>query len=204
METFAQEGLSGGPDKGHYFPGKSIQEELIDTLFYKVVKDSDYPAFEQLFNKMYEPLCHFCLKFVLVKEVAEELVSDVFYSIWKNRKVLLVSSPRPYLFTSVRNRSYDYLRKTKKSVLCDLDKASNIPTSVCNSQERLIEIELSRQVDNTISHLPKQCKLIFELSRDHGMRYRDIAATLNISIKTVETQMGRALKHLRKSLPTIT
>lgn len=206
METFNQERFhewSDLPVNNKEFPGRKPKDDLIDSLFHRVISENDYHAFELLFTRMYSPLCQFCLKFVLVKEVAEELVSDVFFSIWKNRHVLLVTTPRPYLFTSVRNRSFDYLRKTKRSVMCDLENASDVPTTLADSQDRLVEMELSRHIDHSISDLPKQCKLIFELSRDQGMRYKEIAAALNISVKTVETQMGRALKHLRKTLPAV-
>jgi RNA polymerase sigma-70 factor (family 1) len=185
------------------FPGNSRHSADLETLFFKVTRDDDYTAFETLFRKMYAPLCHFCYKFVNTYEVAEELVSDVFYTIWKNRKELTVSSPGAYLFTAVRNRSYDHLRKVKKSILCDLENASHVPSEVSDSQLQMIESELTQQIDSSIARLPKQCRHIFELSRDYGMKYKDIAATLNISIKTVETQMGRALKHLRKALPAM-
>lgn len=182
------------------FPGTSTANTDIDTLFAQIIDHNDYAAFQSLFLKMYSPLCQFCVKFVGVNEVAEELVSDVFYTIWKNRDRIIVASPKAYLFTAVRNRGYDYLRKIKKSVWCDLDRASEV-TDTTDSEDRLIGKELSEQIDLAITNLPKQCRLIFELSRDHGMKYKEIASMLNIGIKTVETQIGRALKHLRKSLP---
>jgi RNA polymerase sigma-70 factor (ECF subfamily) len=183
------------------FPGTNNQSREIDALFLRVLDHDDYQAFHQLFSRMYNPLCQFCLKFVHVREVAEELVSDVFYTIWKNRERIEVTSPRSYLFTAVRNRGFDYLRKVKKTMLCDLAEARNLPGHYANSQEVMIEKELTETIEHSISTLPKQCRLIFELSREHGLKYREIASQLKISIKTVETQMGRALKHLRQALP---
>lgn len=184
------------------FPGiaQGNQSE-IDALIMKVVNESDYMAFQLLFKKMYAPLCQFCIRFVKSPEVAEELVSDVFYSIWKNRSRLSISSPKAYLFTSVRNKGFDYLRKIKKMVHCDLDDATHLPANGANSQEILVLHELTTSLEQSIARLPKQCRLIYELSRDQGMKYKEIAATLQVSVKTVETQMGRALKHLRSSLP---
>jgi len=187
---------------GYNFPG--IGNALptdVESLMFRILREDDYPAFQLLFKKMYSPLCQFCLKFVQVREVAEELVSDVFFTIWKNRHRIIVASPKAYLFTAVRNRGYDYLRKVKRSVWCDLEEATNIASETADSQEMMIHHELSGQIDRSIAGLPRQCRLIFEMSRDHGLKYREIATMLNISVKTVETQMGRALKHLRQSLP---
>lgn len=169
---------------------------------FRILREDDYAAFQILFKKMYAPLCQFCVKFVQVREVAEELVSDVFFTIWKNRHRIIVASPKAYLFTAVRNRGYDHLRKVKRSVWCDLEEANHVAAEAADSQEMMIHHELSGRIDRSIAGLPRQCRLIFEMSRDHGLKYREIATMLNISVKTVETQMGRALKHLRQSLPT--
>jgi RNA polymerase sigma-70 factor (ECF subfamily) len=196
---FSSEERPGTNDK---FPGiYSSVETDIETLMVRVLQENDYNAFQVLFKKMYAPLCQFCVKFVHVKEIAEELVSDVFYNIWKNRSRLIVTSPKAYLFTAVRNKGYDHLRKVKRSVWVDLEAATHIASDCTNSQDMLIHEELHHKLERSVSSLPKQCRLIFELSRDHGMKYKEIATMLNISIKTVETQMGRALKHLRQSLP---
>jgi RNA polymerase sigma-70 factor (ECF subfamily) len=184
------------------FPGIRTGHEVdIDGLIMRVIEGDDYFAFELLFKKMYSPLCQFCIKFVKSPEVAEELVSDVFYSIWKNRNRLIISSPKAYLFTSVRNKAFDHLRKVKKQVHCDLENASNLAADTANSQEILVLRELTATMEKSIARLPKQCRLIYELSRDQGLKYKEIATILQVSVKTVETQMGRALKHLRNSMP---
>ena len=184
------------------FPGINGRKEIdIESLIMRVIEHDDYYAFELLFKKMYNPLCQFCIKFVKSPEVAEELVSDVFYSIWKNRNRLLISSPKAYLFTSVRNKAFDHLRKVKKQIHCDIENATNLPADTANSQEILVLRELTASMENSVARLPKQCRLIYELSRDQGLKYKEIATILQVSVKTVETQMGRALKHLRNSMP---
>jgi RNA polymerase sigma-70 factor (family 1) len=183
------------------FPGIYRNTETqTDYLMMRVLHENDYHAFEQLFKNMYAPLCRFCTQFVLVKEVAEELVSDVFYTIWKKRAQLIVTSPKAYLFAAVRNRGYDYRRKVKRSAWCDLREATDTPANEIGGQDILIQQEMNDQLEKSVAKLPKQCRLIFELSRDQGLKYREIATSLNLSIKTVETQMGRALKQLRQSL----
>ena len=184
------------------FPGIVSRRDVdIESLIMRVIEHDDYNAFESLFKKMYNPLCQFCIKFVKSPEVAEELVSDVFFSIWKNRNRLIISSPKAYLFTSVRNKAFDHLRKVKKQVHCDIENATNLPADTANSQDILVLHELTASMEQSIARLPKQCRLIYELSRDQGLKYKEIATILQVSVKTVETQMGRALKHLRNSMP---
>lgn len=184
------------------FPGIVTRSEIdIESLILRVIEHDDYYAFELLFKKMYNPLCQFCIKFVKSPEVAEELVSDVFFSIWKNRNRLIISSPKAYLFTSVRNKAFDHLRKVKKQVHCDIENATHLPADTANSQDILVLRELTASMEQSIARLPKQCRLIYELSRDQGLKYKEIATILQVSVKTVETQMGRALKHLRNSMP---
>jgi RNA polymerase sigma-70 factor (family 1) len=188
---------------GTEFPGITRRNDVdVEVLIMKVIEQDDYVAFQVLFKKMFSPLCQFCIKFVKSREVAEEVVSDVFYSIWKNRNRLMVSSPKAYLYTSVRNKGLDHLRKIKKMVHCDLDKATHLVAEGADGQETLVLNELTLVMDQSIAKLPKQCKRIYEMSRDEGLKYREIASILQVSVKTVETQMGRALKHLRNSLPS--
>jgi len=188
---------------GGQFPGIIRRNEAeVDVLIMKVIEHDDYDAFQVLFKRMFSPLCQFCMKFVRSREVAEEVVSDVFYSIWKNRNRLMVSSPKAYLYTSVRNKGLDHLRKIKKMVHCDLENATHLTADGADGQEMLVLHELNHAMDKSIARLPKQCKRIYEMSRDEGLKYREIASILQVSVKTVETQMGRALKHLRNSLPS--
>ncbi|HEY5744719.1 MAG TPA: RNA polymerase sigma-70 factor [Chryseolinea sp.] len=187
------------------FPGISVvaKDQEMEILMDRIVQHNDYPAFQILFKKMYAPLCQFCMKFVKAREVAEELVSDVFYNIWKNRSRLIIASPKAYLFASVRNKGYDHLRKIRNTTWCDLEEATNVPAGMADSQDMLVYEELNTTLEQSMARLPKQCRLIFALSREEGLKYREIAALLNLSVKTVETQMGRALKHLRSALPPL-
>ncbi|MFZ5999825.1 MAG: sigma-70 family RNA polymerase sigma factor, partial [Bacteroidota bacterium] len=99
-----------------------------DMLLWRVLEHDDYAAFEKLFHLNYNPLRNFCKKLVIVNEVAEELVSEVFVKIWNNRKrIVISSSPKSYLYTSVRNISFDYLRKEKHSVWANLEEAATKP-----------------------------------------------------------------------------
>jgi RNA polymerase sigma-70 factor (ECF subfamily) len=176
----------------------------IDSLMTQVLNKEDYHAFEKLFHLSYHPLLSFCLKLVPSHGVAEELVSEVFVKIWKNRRrIVIASSGKSYLFTSVRNMAFDYMRKEKKSVWADLSEAKSYPSELCNPHQLSELEELQLRIEHAISKLPKKCRLIFQLSRDEGMKYNEIADMLKLSPKTIETQMGRALKALRLSLGDI-
>ena len=192
---------SKSPETSGTKPQSRLTKDRIDYLFSKVLKDDDYQAFEQLFHVGFNPLRSFCKKLVHVNEVAEELVSEVFFKIWNNRKAIVIaSSPKSYLYTAVRNISFDHLRKEKRHILTNLDDVLTVPCDYFDPQKRSEFAELQEKVDRAIAKLPRQCKLVFQMSRDQGLRYSEIAEKLNLSVKTIETQMGRALKSLRKSL----
>ncbi len=173
----------------------------IDHLFSRVLQHDDYVAFETLFYVNYNPLRNFCKKLVQINEVAEELVSEVFLKIWCNRKrIIISSSAKSYLYASVRNMSFDHLRKEKKSLWVNLEEASSVSCDNFDPHKHSEFEELQIQVEKAVASLPRQCRLVFQLSRDHGLKYHEIAETLQLSVKTIETQMGRALKSLRQTL----
>lgn len=174
------------------FPGNHSADSPI-----RLAQEShDSIAFARLYKQFYKPLCSFCVRLVSVSEVAEEIVSDVFFSIWKNRRRFAIKNPRAYLYNAVRNRGLDYLR-TKKIVFCTLESAAHLPAENHTLHEALEHQELESRVHVGIRRLPRRCKMVYELSRD-GMKYKDIAVALSISIKTVETQLSKALRELRK------
>lgn len=130
---------------------------------------------------------------------AENAVSEVFYKIWKNRATLQVHrSVKSYLYRAVRNQVLDTIRQRKP---VDVLTAGIPVASMRSPEEEMIGKELVAQVWEAVACLPAQRREIFLLSREEGLKYREIAQRLNISVKTVETQMSRSLKVLRKLLP---
>ncbi|KQS32831.1 RNA polymerase sigma-70 factor [Dyadobacter sp. Leaf189] len=182
------------------------QKNLLENLFGKVVANGDYHAFRELFNHHYRSLCNYAMRVVITREIAEEVVSDVFVKLWKNREQIEVhTSFQAYIYRAVRNQALDYLklrihrqneRESLDSVQWNMTHADHF--SPC---EELSFNEFYEHVEDCIQALPRQCQLIFRLSREEGLRYRDIAEKLAISVKTVETQMSRALKVLRERVP---
>jgi RNA polymerase sigma-70 factor, ECF subfamily len=183
------------------YNGLSESRTDIDHLLTRVLQYDDYYAFEKLFVFNYNPLRNFCKKLVHINEVAEELVSEVFIKIWINRKhISISSSPKSYLYTAVRNISFDHLRKEKRSLWSNLEEAAMVPCDSFDPHSSSEFDELQIRIEKAVEKLPKQCRLVFQMSRDKGMKYNEIADTLQLSVKTIETQMGRALKSLRLTL----
>jgi RNA polymerase sigma-70 factor (family 1) len=173
----------------------------LDSLFQRVVSSDDKQAFEVIFETTYAVLCGISFRMTKSAETAEEIVDDVFCSFWKNRrKINITMSFTPYLIASVRNRSLDYLRKLKNEKSSTLEVASGIASSETIASDFLAYEELNNHIKAAIQSLPPQCRLIFTMSREQELTYKEISEKLGLSIKTVDTQMGRALKHIRKEL----
>lgn len=182
------------------------QRNVLESLFGKVVKTGDYCAFRELFNRHYRALCNYAMRVVVTREIAEEVVSDVFIKLWKNREQIEVhTSFQAYIYRAVRNQALDYL-KLRLHRQYERDSLDSVQWNMSHADHFSPADEMSfnefyNHIEGCIKELPRQCQLIFRLSREDGMRYRDIADKLNISVKTVETQMSRALKVLRERVP---
>jgi RNA polymerase sigma-70 factor (ECF subfamily) len=185
------------------FPYPTAQESQsgsLDALFSRVESD-DYRAFEAIFKLTYPSLCTYANRIVKDHEVTEELVDDVFCNVWRNRKKIRINASfRSYLLASVRNKAFDCLRKIKNRRNSALDTVTEVANGQSIALEEIIFEELNQQIEGAIQAMPRQCRTIFQMSRNENLRYKEIAAILGISIKTVDTQMGRALKHLRKTV----
>jgi RNA polymerase sigma-70 factor, ECF subfamily len=170
-------------------------------LIEQVTSQSDYTAFEQLFHRYYNSLCRYAYTYVKAYDEAEEIVSDVFLKIWKSRDVLQIqSSISAYLVRSTRNSAIDRLRYLNRQRRKTYDLVGDFEGNYASPSDVVIGKETNTLIEAAIAALTPQAKLIFSMSRDKGMTQADIAQTLNLSVKTVEAHMGRALKSLRESL----
>ena len=176
-----------------------MNSEEEKDLFKKITKN-DEAAFETLFHKYYGHLCLFAAKIIQDNESAEEIVQGFFVKLWEKRNELTIdTSVSSYFFRSIRNLCINYINHSKiknehaQKVLQD----NNRNVSFDNYYR---EVNLAEKIEESINSLPEKRKQIFLLSREKGLKYREIAEKLNISIKTVEAQMGLAIKTLREKL----
>ncbi|NVO04140.1 MAG: RNA polymerase sigma-70 factor [Bacteroidetes bacterium] len=161
----------------------------------------DKTTFELLFRIEFKGLCLFALKFTKDYETAKEIVQDAFISLWEKRDTIDLSKPvKSYLTTIINNKSLNYLRDNKKFDREILDFENINSTANHQTSDKLVASEIEQQIKTAIDELPEKCREVFLLSRYENLKYQEIANQLNISIKTVETQMSKALQHMRVRL----
>lgn len=151
--------------------------------------------FERYFRELYQPLCMFALRFTERLDDAEDIVQQAFADVWdKNINNILIDNLKSYMYQAVRNRSLSLVMQPT-----DLQTTDQLPDMEDSSEdERVYNAERDARLWNAIDGLPPERKKIFLLSKRDGLKYQEIAEELNISIKTVENQMGKALKSLRE------
>ena len=160
----------------------------------------DKSAFEYFFKEEYSSLCRFAFTFSKDPDDAEEVVQNCFVKLWEGRnKIEIGSSPKAYLFKMIRNASLNQIKHI--SIREDYKEHNE---RVLQESEMMEEesgdTDLQDKINAAIQKMPPQRKRIFEMSRFEGLKYREIAEHLNISIKTVENHMGSAIKYLRVEL----
>lgn len=173
---------------------------LVPTLTY--IK-FDKAAFEIFFKENFSGLCAYCqYRFGFDADLAKEAVHSGFIKLWENKDTLSPDlSVKAYLYAIVTNISYDMLRHDKVKQKHEKHVLENAASFFIKNDFDNAEFkELKSNVDKAISDLPDQMRKIFELSRYEGLKYAEIASQLGISVKTVETQMSRALVKLRSKL----
>lgn len=167
----------------------------------KAFEESPQKGCEMLFRRYHKILCSHAVRFVYSKELAEDIVSEVFCRFWKTKAYQTVtSSYRFYLFRCVRNEAYNHIRSEFKQ-LDELDSAINFESSSGQRPDSITQFEeVFHQVEELVESLSPQCRKAFLLNRFEGKKYQEVANELNISIKTVEVHIGKALSIIRKGL----
>lgn len=158
-------------------------------------------VYDFIFHYYYSGLCAYCERLTKNHEVAEDIVQELFVSLWvKHQQINITTSLKNYLFVSVRNRSLDHLRgEQRKTKKLNLITEEDIPHDN-TFQYWFAETELQAVVEKSLQKLPPRCREIFELSRMKGLKNQQIAEKLNLSKRTVELQVSNALKQLRTDL----
>jgi RNA polymerase sigma-70 factor, ECF subfamily len=176
--------------------------ELNDTHFIELLAKRDESAFEKVFKDNFKKLQSYAITIVGDENVAEEMVQNVFFKLWdKSEKINIQSSIAAYLYRAVYNESCNYLKhqKVRKGFL-NYSKHAMSDISTEKASKKVLVTELEQRIKNALNDLPEQCRTVFQLSRFEELKYQQIADTLGISIKTVEAQMGKALRIMRVKL----
>ena len=179
------------------------QNEPDDSLLVQRIRDDHVDSFELLYHRYMRKLYYFSFNYLKIKEEAEEIVQTVFINLWEHRKSLDDSlSIKSYLYKSTTNAIYNQLKRNalrNKWVEQKLLKPE--PTSN-ETFEQIYYHDLEQTIDQIIAKLPPQQRKIYILSRIEGLSYEEISKQLDLSVRTVENQMYRALKVIKEQLAT--
>ncbi|PRD46476.1 RNA polymerase sigma-70 factor [Sphingobacterium haloxyli] len=169
------------------------EKELLSRLH-----DGDEQALSKLMDRYFVPLCNFCNLFIGDMATSEELVADVFYTIWTRRMTLEIhTNLKSYIYTAVKNKALQKKRSLSSSRSVPLDSITSEVADSHNALTHLTLQEFNNDIKNLVQTLPEKRRVIFELNRFESLSYKEIATLLEISEKTVHNQISLAIKYLR-------
>lgn len=175
--------------------------KLTDQQLLLRLAAGDQNVLKYYFDTHYADLCRHGLKYVRLIEVSEEIVQEIFVNFWERRKELHIEgSVTAYLFTAVRYRCINYIKNQlpkEKALTASVDLADEVQEEF---DADVRQQQLKKRLRSAIADLPEKCRIIFLLAKEEGLTYREIAEELEVSEKTVENQMGIALRKLRLAL----
>lgn len=172
-------------------------------LLQQQIAAGNQAAFSQLYSFYKKRLISFSFSLVRVREIAEEVVEDVFIKLWQNRtKLVTIDHIAVYLYVAVKNTSLNRISHKARQMVTEPydDISSTIEAVNEDPSDLLITAEMLKRINLAIEDLPPRCKMIFKLIREDGLRYKEVAETLNISINTIDAQMAIAVKRLCEAL----
>jgi RNA polymerase sigma-70 factor (family 1) len=186
-----------------YLYGK--QSLLVQTAgqeYWALIRSGDKASYEHLFRTYYQPLCNYASTLTRNIDEAEEAVQNVFFNLWHRRESLKSAAPaKAYLYRAVHNECINRLKHwhVKRGYETEIRAGGQANENDTVSQE-INAKELSRQIDHALESLPPQCGEVFRMNRFGNLKYAEIAVQLNISVKTVEAHMGKAIRIMRDKL----
>lgn len=180
---------------------KTSKMQVSDSEIITAIQQGDERTFEKIFHEYYEKLCYYAYSFLKDMDEAEEMVQGIFHYYWEKRESLeITTSLKSYLYKMVYNRCLNVKKHEKVKAEYQNHKVVEFRQNPSYAYDMAEKQELEKQIDKAIATLPEQCRIIFKMSRFDELKYNEIATQLGISPKTVENQMGKALKILRQQL----
>ena len=177
------------------------KEDFEDWLWVENIRKGDDKCFELLFKKYYFPLTRFAWRYVGSKAIAEELTQDLFAILWESRsKWEVPGSVRSYLYKSVKNLSLNHLKHQSVKDRFDSEWMGQYENPEIEFRDEARKEQIRTAIAKAVEELPPRSKMAYKLHRFDGLTYEEIAEVMDISVKTVESQMTRALKTLRERL----
>ena len=167
------------------------------------ILENDETALAELYKLYYQKLIFFAKSILRTKELAEEVVEDVFIKLWCNRlEIVDIKNLNVYLYTAVKNTSLNRLSQQAKQLVSAPFDFLNIEldNELANPQELMITAEMMNKMRHAIDTLPPRCKMIFRLIREDGLKYKEVAEILNISVNAIDVQMAIAVKKICAAL----
>jgi RNA polymerase sigma-70 factor, ECF subfamily len=172
-----------------------------NSNIFEQIRQGDRKAYEQLFRQQYAALVRFARDIVKDTDTAEDLVQEVFVKIWERKAGIEIrTSLKAYLYMAVKNHCLNKLKTEQKHAFMEDSIADDIRFSHNNADAASDTIKLEQHINEALEKLPPRCALIFKLSRFEHKSYKEIAEILELSVKTVENQMGKALQLMRSNL----
>lgn len=154
-------------------------------------------ALENIFHEHYSHLCNYASVRIKDTHIAEDIVQTVFIQLWENQKLLTLDNPASYLLQCVKYKCIDHHRSKKSAVMA---LTGELPDISLNPNQEITDDDVEPLLHYFASKLPPKTRAVFLLSRQNGFTYKEISEELNVSLKTVENQMGNALKKMRDLL----
>jgi RNA polymerase sigma-70 factor, ECF subfamily len=172
-----------------------------DTEIIKRIRQGDIQQFETLFRSSYVSLVRYAKTLIKDHDTAEEIVQDLFFKLWQNKEnINIESSLNGYLFRSIHNSCLHHIEHVKVIQKHSVEMSYKPEDTSENPDDVLNYKELQERIARILERLPERCGRIFCMSRFEGLKYSEIAEKLSVSVKTVEANMGKALKEFRKAL----
>lgn len=179
-----------------------MENEKIKRLLAQISLNGDQAAYRELFIMLHKQLKQFAYSILKSGEEAEELVSDVFIWIWQKRDQLTdIKSPLLYFYTTIKNKALNRLSTQKKHINISPEEwLVQINNLYFDPEQLMVTEEMMRMLKKAVNELPPRCRLIFKLVKEDGLKYREVAELLQLSIKTIEAQMAIALRRIGKCM----